>query len=54
MQNETCVIVENVRNSKLLALFCTLEERDKDIVLALTESLVERCKNNIIKEMTLK
>lgn len=33
MYDNVCVLVENVRNSKLLALFNTLEERDKDLVI---------------------
>ena len=41
-----CVMAENVRNARLLALFGTLEERDKDIVIAIVESLVERSKDN--------
>jgi hypothetical protein len=43
------VFVENAKNSKLLALFNTLEERDKDIVLTMSKSLVERYKNNMPK-----
>ena len=46
MPNEIYVTVENVRKSKLLALFSTLKERDKDIVITMTESLVKQYKNN--------
>jgi hypothetical protein len=49
MYDNVCVLVENVRNSKLLALFNTLEERDKDLVINFAESLVERYKNNMTK-----
>jgi hypothetical protein len=49
MYKNMCVMVENVKNSKLLALFNTLEERDKDIVISMSESLVARCKNNLSK-----
>jgi hypothetical protein len=49
MYDNVCVLVENVRNSKLLALFNTLEERDKDLVINFAESLVERYKNNMAK-----
>ena len=44
-----CVMAENVKNLKLLALFNTLEEGDKDIVISMSESLVARCKNNLSK-----
>jgi hypothetical protein len=52
MYKNTCVLAENVKNSRLLALFSTLEERDKDIVISMSESLVERCKNNLTKTIT--
>jgi len=41
-----CIMAENIKNSRLLALFSTLKEKDKDIVIAMTESLVEKCKDN--------
>ncbi|MCL2800966.1 MAG: hypothetical protein FWD28_04330 [Treponema sp.] len=37
--NETS---DNLKNSKLLALFNTLEEGDKDIVILMSEYLVEK------------
>jgi len=49
MHKETWIIVENVKISKLLALFDTLEESDKDIVILMSELLLERCKINIKK-----
>jgi len=45
MLNEIFVTVESVKESKLLALFDTLEEKDKDFVLTMTESLVEQYKD---------
>ncbi|MCL2154617.1 MAG: hypothetical protein FWH53_03015 [Leptospirales bacterium] len=39
----------NSKKSKLLALFNTLEEDDKDVVIAMSESLAEKCKNNMTK-----
>jgi len=36
----------------MLTLFNTLEEIDKDIVIAMTESLVEKGNDNIIANMT--
>jgi hypothetical protein len=45
MLNEMCVIDENVKYSKLLVLFNTLEESDKDIVINMSESLADKCKN---------
>jgi hypothetical protein len=52
MHGNICVSIENVKNSKLLALFSTLEESDKDIVISMSESLVERFKNNLnLKEV---
>jgi hypothetical protein len=44
--------VESIRNSKLLALFGTLEEGDKDIVITMTESLVKKTKYNITKSVS--
>ncbi|MCL2791527.1 MAG: hypothetical protein FWD87_00400 [Spirochaetaceae bacterium] len=49
MQNK---IIKSEKKSKLLALFCTLEEKDKDIVITMTESLVKQYKNNETKVMT--
>jgi len=49
MCSNVYVLVENAENSRLLTLFNTLEERDKDIVLTMTESLVEEYKNNMSK-----
>jgi len=49
MNKNMCVMAENVKNLKLLALFNTLEEGDKDIVISMSESLVARCKNNLSK-----
>jgi len=49
MLNEIVATMENVRRSKLLALFGALEEGDKDIVINMTESLVEQYKNKEIK-----
>jgi len=43
---------ENAKKAKILALFNTLEENDKDIVIAMTESLVERSKDNNTTDMT--
>ena len=43
---------ENTKETKMLALFNTLEERDKDTVIAMTESLVERSKDNNTTDMT--
>jgi hypothetical protein len=47
MCKNICVLVESERNSKLLALFSTLKESDKDLLIKFTESLVERCKENM-------
>jgi len=52
MYKDMCVMAESVKKSRLLALFSTLEERDKDIVISMSESLVERCKNNLTKNIT--
>lgn len=43
-----CVMIENVNNSKLLALFNTLEESDKDIVIIMAELLMEKWRVNVI------
>ena len=51
MCKEMCVISEEVKNSKLLALFNTLEESDKDIVIRMSELLMEKWRMpNIIFE----
>jgi hypothetical protein len=47
------IMQENVNESKMLALFKTLEENDKDIVIAMTESLLERSKDNNTTDMTI-
>ena len=44
-------MAENVKKSRLLSLFNTLEERDKDIVISMSESLVERCRNDGLTKM---
>jgi hypothetical protein len=43
------ITIDNVVEAKLLALFGALEERDKDIVLTMVESLVEQQKNDEMK-----
>jgi len=45
-------IQENTHKTKMLALFNTLEENDKDIVIAMAESFVERSKDNNTTDMT--
>ena len=52
MNKNSRVMPENVKNSRLLALFNTLEERDKDIVISMSEFLVERCKDNLTQTIT--
>ena len=47
-----CVMAENAKKTRLLALFSTLKERDKDIVIAMTEQLVEKSKDNNTTDMT--
>ena len=44
MLKEMCVLAESIENAKLLALFNTLGEIDKDIVISISESLVEKWK----------
>jgi hypothetical protein len=39
--------VENSERSRLLAFFNTLQEEDKDLVIAMAESLVEKYTANI-------
>jgi hypothetical protein len=46
------IMQESVKESKMLALFNKLAENDKDIVIAMTESLVERSKDNNTTDMT--
>jgi len=42
MSNELCIIIEEINNFKLLALFNTLEEEDKDIVINMSEMLLRK------------
>jgi len=49
MYKNTFVMAENIKKSRLLVLFSTLEERDKDIVISMSESLVKRCRNDLTK-----
>jgi len=46
-------IQENTHKTKMLALFNTLEENDKDIVIAMAESFVARSKGNNTTDMTI-
>lgn len=45
-------IQKNGQKSKMLALFNTLGENDKDMVIAMTESLVKKSKDNSTTDMT--
>ena len=36
----------SAKNSKMVTLFKMLDEDDKDLVISLSESLVEKCKSN--------
>jgi len=49
---ECNILQENAKTSRMLAFFNTLEENDKDIVIAMMESLVERSKDNNTTDMT--
>ena len=49
MLKEIHADVKNIGDSKLLAFFSALEEMDKDVVINMTESLVERHKKNEAK-----
>ena len=52
MQHEMCVTVENAENSKLLALFNTLDEGDKDIVIYISELLIKKWRINMTYNAT--
>jgi len=43
---------ENAKKSKMLALFNSLEEKDKNMVIAMAESLVKKSKGNNTTDMT--
>jgi hypothetical protein len=43
---------ESAKKSKMLALFNTLEEKDKDIAIVMMELLVERSMSNSTTDMT--
>jgi hypothetical protein len=43
---------EKAKKSKMLALFKALGENDKDIVIAMTESLVKKSRDNNTADMT--
>jgi len=40
------------KSTRFLALFNTLREDDKDVVISISESLVERHKNNMTKTVS--
>ena len=46
MLNGINIANENGKNSKLLALFNALEERDKEIIISMSEKLLEKWKNH--------
>jgi len=54
MCEKKSIMVKEINDSKLLAFFNTLEERDKDIIITMSEFLFEKWKNkklnNIEKE----
>ena len=39
-------MIEDTKKSKLIVLFNTLKEDEKDIVVTMAESLAKKCKNN--------
>lgn len=45
------IMPESARSSKLLSLFNKLDEQDKDIVIALSESLVTKHKSNMTESI---
>jgi hypothetical protein len=49
MYKDMRVMAENAKNLRLLALFSALEENDKDIVISMSEFLVERYKSNLTR-----
>jgi len=53
VSNIGIVMRENAKKSKMLALFNALEEKDKDIVILLTESLVKKCRVDNTTDMTI-
>ena len=40
------IVQEYSKKTKLLDLFNTLEEADKEIIITMSESLAEKCKTN--------
>ena len=49
MHQKMSLTAESVENHKLLALFNTLEEEDKDIVISMSEFLMEKYRSSIDK-----
>ena len=49
MHDEMNIITENGENLRLIALFDTLKESDKDIVIMMADSLVQKYKNDVVK-----
>jgi len=47
MCDKLYIKVEDTGNSKLLVLFNTLEEEDKDIIIKISELLVGKWQNNM-------
>jgi len=52
VSNENANRQKTVKKMKMLTLFNSLEEHDKDIVITMTESLVERNKGKSTTDMT--
>ena len=45
-------MVDEAKNTKMLSLFNTLKEDDKDIVITMAESLVEKYQMNMTKKVS--
>jgi len=48
MYHDASDVIEDSRHSKLLASFNKLEECDKDVIVLMSEALLEKYKANII------
>ena len=42
-------MIDEAKNTKMVSLFNTLKEDDKDIVITMAESLIEKYKTNMTK-----
>jgi len=46
-------MIDDAKKSKLLALFNSLKDDDKDIIISMAESLIEKCNINMTNNVSI-